>query len=269
MAKPILSAEHVRELLHYNPESGAFTWAKDVGCGHRRQQVKRAAGETAGYVNTYGYLMIGIEGANYRASRLAWVHFYGEAAPTKLWHVDGDPGNIAITNLAPQNAGGKPTAQRVRQVFDYNADTGIFKWKSCLSDRSMNGEMAGGLDSIGYWMLSVDGGRFHAHRIAWLYVYGEWPKGVIDHINGDRSDNRIANLRDVTHAANIQNQRKASRANRSSGLLGAHWSERRGKWHSCITANGVAHNLGYFVTAEEAHQAYLAAKRRLHPGNTL
>jgi hypothetical protein len=107
-------------------------------------------------------------------------------------------------------------------------------------------------------------GRIYlAHRLAWMYVYGRWPaKGLdIDHINGNRQDNRIANLREVTRGQNMQNQRRAS-SRSTTGLLGVLRKSRRFAAH--ITADGRTHCLGTFDTPEEAHRVYMDAKSRLH-----
>ena len=99
-----------------------------------------------------------------------------------------------------------------------------------------------------------------------MYVNGSWPIGEIDHVNGDRGDNRIANLRDVDHKTNSQNERRA-RAINTSGFLGV--SKQGNKWQASIRHGGKQLYLGLFAAKEEAHSAYLAAKRLLHAGNTL
>lgn len=108
-----------------------------------------------------------------------------------------------------------------------------------------------------------------AHRLVWLHLYGEWPEHGIDHINGRRSDNTAANLRSVPQSENVQNQRKARRDNKSTGLLGVSRPSGRSKYRAQIMAQGRNRYLGYFDTPEEAHAAYLAAKRQLHPGCTI
>jgi len=118
----------------------------------------------------------------------------------------------------------------------------------------------------GYRRVSVDSRRYLAHRCAWLYVHGEWPAGLIDHINTEKGDNRIANLRCVPEQLNHENIRKPKR-NNQSGFLGvvAH----QGKWRASVTHKRRVHRVGMFDTPEEAHAAYVAAKRRLHEGCTI
>lgn len=155
------------------------------------------------------------------------------------------------------------TAQRLRELLDYNADTGIF------TSRRLCRPVGYLVPPKNYQRIVVDGQQWLAHRLAWLYVHGEWPADQIDHINGVRTDNRIANLRVVSARANMQNIRAPKANNRSSGLLGATWSARAQKWHAQINLDNKNINLGNYATAQEAHAAYLAAKRRLHEGCTI
>jgi hypothetical protein len=104
------------------------------------------------------------------------------------------------------------------------------------------------------------------HRAAWLYVHGKWPNGQIDHINGDRSDNRISNLRDVSHSVNQQNVHRPRRDN-ASGFLGV--TRQKNLWTSQVTVSGKTLHLGLFKTPEEAASAYLEAKRKHHTGCTI
>jgi hypothetical protein len=112
--------------------------------------------------------------------------------------------------------------------------------------------------------ISLDNIYYRAHRLAWLYVHDVWPDDQIDHINGCRDDNRIANLREVTNAQNMQNLHRPHSRN-TSGYLGVHFVRERNRWGAQIRDNGRKRNLGHFATAEEASAAYLAAKRELHP----
>lgn len=158
------------------------------------------------------------------------------------------------------------TVERLKELLEYNLDTGVFTWKVPRGRGMGAGSIAGSSNKYNYRQIGVDGKLYLAHRLAWLYVHGKWPDNGLDHINGDNQDNRISNLRDVDHVVNSQNQRKASR-NSSSGLLGAF--KKDSHWISQIQVNGKIVRLGTFLTPEEAHQAYLKAKRELHPGCTI
>jgi hypothetical protein len=128
--------------------------------------------------------------------------------------------------------------------------------------------LAGWTARRGIRFIEIDQRNYKAHRLAWLYVHGVWPTGEIDHRNGDPRDNRIANLRDVTHAVNLQNLTKP-RAGCKSGMLGAQWDASRQKWKASIRTQGASKHLGRFDTPEEAHEAYKNAKRKLHDGCTI
>lgn len=166
-----------------------------------------------------------------------------------------------------------PTHEDVQKRLSYDAETGEFTWLP-YRDRTGRpsqrpGQKAGTVNNMGYVAINVLRRPYLAHRLAWLLTHGEWPRHHIDHINGDKQDNRLANLRDVPSVVNMQNLRKATKANRSSGLLGAWWSKAAGRWRSQIKVLGKLTHLGLFDTAEEAHAAYVEAKRRLHEGCTI
>lgn len=158
------------------------------------------------------------------------------------------------------------TAEQLREVVSYDPETGAFKWRP----RSRVGvHRPVGTLSHGYLVIGI-GGRGGvpraAHRLAWLYVHGEWPANEIDHINGDKLDNRIANLRDVSSTTNKENARKPKRNNKS-GVLGVR--KHGNRFVAGITRDYKSYYIGCFATAEQAHEAYVAAKREHHAGNTL
>lgn len=152
------------------------------------------------------------------------------------------------------------TADRLRELLDYAPETGSFTWRN-TSRRAVAGAAAGSDNGEGYTQISVDGRRYAAHRLAWLYVHGEWPASELDHIDGQRSHNAIANLRLADRFLNNRNVHRA-RQNSKTGLLGVSPKGRR--FVAQIRANGVNHYLGRFDTAEQAHEAYMAAKQVHH-----
>lgn len=158
------------------------------------------------------------------------------------------------------------TAERLRALLCYDADTGDFKWLQRRQGVRSDGS-AGCVNKSGKTVvIFVEGKLYLAHRLAWLYVHGYWPFKQIDHIDGDSMNNRIANLRDVSASINQQNRRRAARHS-SSGVMGVR--ARNGRWAAQIRVNGKVHHLGQFDTPEAAHAAYIEAKRRLHPGCTI
>jgi hypothetical protein len=150
------------------------------------------------------------------------------------------------------------TVERVCELLNYNPETGEFV-------RAKVGKIAGSRMTNGYRIIGVDGKGYLAHRLAWLVVHSRWPDGNIDHINGDRADNRIANLRECNQAQNMWNHNAAWGR---SGIRGVHWSgqdhKRQKKWVARLKVNGRTHNLGRFATKEEAAEAYKDAAIRLH-----
>lgn len=160
----------------------------------------------------------------------------------------------------------KLTQARLKELFSYSPETGVFIRTANVSNVKI-GMVAGNKDSKGHLNFCVDGTSYSAHRMAWLYVHGEWPRGQIDHINGVRTDNRIENLRDVNASVNAQNLKRARRDNKT-GLLGVSVRP-NGTFIAQIQVDGRVKHLGVFSAPEAAHQAYLMAKRGLHAGCTI
>lgn len=168
------------------------------------------------------------------------------------------------------------TKDFIEQLLSYNPQTGVFVRKGIWRrgkihhaiGRAKAGDIAGSKCDRGYLWISLPGGRVSCHRLAWFLTHGEWATGDIDHINGNKSDNRLVNLRAATRSQNKQNIQKPM-AHNSSGYLGVCFDKSRGKFVATINVNGKQKNLGRFDSAEEAHQRYLAAKRELHPFSTI
>jgi hypothetical protein len=161
------------------------------------------------------------------------------------------------------------TQARLRELLRYDPDTGLFTWRQSRRGSARAGDVAGAARHDGYVRVGVGGHKAWAHRLAWLYVHGAWPTQQIDHINGNPSDNRIANLRDVPPRTNMQNERSGRRRKNPGTLLGAHWSTTWKRWKSSINAGGKLQHIGWFDTEQQAHDAYVEAKRRLHLGCTI
>jgi hypothetical protein len=158
----------------------------------------------------------------------------------------------------------------LKTVIFYDPNTGLFKW--LISPRfnvPADSIVGRGYSPGGYLFIGYKKSRYRAHVLAWFYVYGVWPCGYIDHINGDKSDNRIANLRDCSRSVNAQNQRKPHSRN-TTGLLGvtANGSKSR-PFRAQINCSGRIQYIGIFDTPEKAHAAYLERKRKLHEGCTI
>lgn len=157
------------------------------------------------------------------------------------------------------------TQHELRQILRYDPDTGLFYRLTDKRSGKPSGKQTGTLRRDGYVVVFADKIRT-AHRLAFLYMTGSFPVHDIDHANGVRSDNRWCNLREVEHSRNMQNQRAAMVTNRV-GLLGV--SQDGNRFTAQIMLAGKSKHLGTFGTPEEAHAAYVAAKRELHPASTL
>ena len=165
------------------------------------------------------------------------------------------------------------TADDLRKVLDYDPNTGKFARRIKWGSQAVGSE-PGSLSKQGYWQIGVFNRTHPAHRLAWLHYYGEWPPHDVDHINRNRADNRIENLRLATRAENLRNsgphKDSASRI-KGVGLR----SIRRGKrpkkmWAAYITVNGIRRHLGNFYTLDEAAKARQAAEdSRTHNVRTL
>lgn len=172
------------------------------------------------------------------------------------------------------------THEQARELLNYDPGTGVFTWKV---ERRMGrtgkgrliaspGDVAGGpMKSTGYRQIVVAGRHYLEHRLAFLWMTGEWPTGQVDHLNGMRVDNRWVNLRDVSQAINTQNLRKA-RVDSNTGVQGVAYfkhGKRKKRFVAKVATDGQSKFLGYFATPEEAHEVYLKHKRALHVGCTI
>ena len=152
------------------------------------------------------------------------------------------------------------TQARLKQVLDYDPESGIFRWRVATAQRTVVGSVAG-FDSNGYRRIHIDKKTYLLHRLAWLYVLGVWPRKFLDHRNLVRNDNRFGNLREATHAENQRNRLKTLR--NASGFKGVCWHKHRGAWTATITFNKHVEHLGYFGSAEAASAAYEARATEL------
>lgn len=155
----------------------------------------------------------------------------------------------------------------LKEKISYSPDTGHFTWLINVPKRK-SGDIAGHVDSDGYREICVHGKKYWAHRLAWLFFYGEMPQENIDHINGNRDDNRIINLRLASVALNNQNRRSAQ-ANNKTGLLGVCWHKKTNKFRAQIKLNGKKIHIGLYSTKELAYAAYVETKRKIHLFGTL
>lgn len=151
------------------------------------------------------------------------------------------------------------TQQELKTLLNYDPNTGLFTWKIPKKGRKVN---AGGMRKDGYYRICINYKRYLSHRLAWLYVYGEFPDKCIDHINLNPSDNRICNLRLATIAENGINRKL--QLNNTSKFKGVRFVENRNKWMARITVNNKMIYLGIFVNIKDAALAYKKAALKYH-----
>lgn len=158
------------------------------------------------------------------------------------------------------------THEMLRERFTYCPESGQLIWKS----GRQRGKVAGhrGRNSTRHLCVGIGRSKYLVHRLIWLLVTGAWPEQYVDHINGEKADNRWANLREASASVNQQNQWKPSRNSRS-GFRGVSLDKSRGKWIATINKNNTQKYLGSFDSPEAAHAAYVAAKASIHPQSSI
>lgn len=162
------------------------------------------------------------------------------------------------------------TQEQLRERLSYDPDTGVFTWlrrpENSRDDKRWNtsfaGTIAGRTNGKGYRQIGIGDRRYHAHRLAWLYVHGIWPSDHVDHIDGNKLNNAIANLREATHTQNQYNCGR--RRDNASGHKGVCWHRQRCKWQAQIRVNRRHIHLGLYDCPDAAAAAYAAAAKRLH-----
>lgn len=168
---------------------------------------------------------------------------------------------VGLPYPLPGDAMKNATLAEARKCLSYDPDTGLFT-RIGTRGHMQPGSVAGHVNPRGYRHINIGDCTVRAHRLAWWWVYGEVPASEIDHIDGNKDNNRIANLRIATRSQNQQNRHHAQRNNRI-GILGVR--RRREFYQARITVSGECRYLGTFNTAKEASDAYLMAKAELHP----
>nr|BAR24181.1 putative NHN endonuclease [uncultured Mediterranean phage uvMED] len=151
-----------------------------------------------------------------------------------------------------------PPLEELQKILSYDPGTGVFTWIVSVSPKALAGSAAGSFDPRGYGKLVYRYKPYLLHRLAWLFGTGEDPRSfTVDHINRDKRDNRLQNLRLAT--SRQQQGNKGLQSNNISGIKGVHWDKARGKWVAYIALNRKVKNLGRYPTKEEAAEAYQKA----------
>lgn len=153
------------------------------------------------------------------------------------------------------------TQSELKELLHYNPETGVFTWLKSPTGRVKIGQIAGAFSSSKYRQIRINGRRYLAHRIAWFWVTGEWPKDMIDHINGIKDANWWLNLREANNSENIRNSGLYS--TNTSGVKGVSWLKKSKRWQATIGLNGKNKNLGLFINFEDAVKMRVSTEIKL------
>ena len=161
----------------------------------------------------------------------------------------------------PRKLSPLPTQRRLHELLAYCQETGEFVWR-VSSGTAAAGTVAGSVHRSGYRYIGIDGRGYKAHRLAWVYVFGDEPVGLLDHIDRNPSNNAIANLRPATHAENQQNKRVYK--NNRVGFKGVSWWKQQQRWRVRLQTDGHNRVVGYYETLLDAVAARIRAERAAH-----
>jgi hypothetical protein len=155
------------------------------------------------------------------------------------------------------------TQTLLQSLLDYDPTTGMFKWRVHRAGNALQGQTTGSVNTTGYIQVKLNGVKYSAHRLAWLYVYGSSPDFDLDHINRNRQDNRIVNLRKATRSQNCQNQKQ--RVDNTSGVKGIHWCKLKQRWIVQAIVEGKRKQIGAFTDREAAISARAVTEKQHYP----
>lgn len=147
------------------------------------------------------------------------------------------------------------------EILSYDKDTGIFTWTGKRKGTKC-GKIAGTISSDNYIQIQISGKIYRSHRLAWFYIYGRWPNGIIDHIDRDTLNSAIGNLREASPSENQRN--RGINKNSTTGIKGVSLNSKTGKYESYIKISGKKKHLGLFSSVEEAHAAQVKAEAEIY-----
>lgn len=254
MTKQILTYERAHELFNYDEKTGDLIWKIDRNNITKSGDLVRKNAKSPNPDIRVGNITI-------NKCRLIWLLKTKNLPKGFICHRDGNKRNHSWNNLVDSGDSGQElTAERAKEIFYYDKETGILKRKTGGFLEYKYGDKVGAYNSNGYLITAVCNSTYRVHRIIWLIETGSFPKGSIDHINGVRDDNRWENLREVTVLENNKNSRK-SKVN-TSGFVGVYKYSQAGKWRAAITINNKSKHLGVFDNKEDAIKARKSANKK-------
>lgn len=232
-----------------------FTWA----IGNNNVSI----GDIAGCINKNlgGYVQISINRKKYYGHRLAWLWVNGAFPKKDICHINGDLSDNSINNLKEFTKTNEPiTQERLKKLLTYDGETWLFTCKVNRRRVAKKGDIPGFVRN-GYLFVGLENNEYRAHRLAWLYTYGYFPENGLDHINRNRLDNRIKNLREVSQSCNIRNI--GNLINNTSGVKGVSFIKKENRWVSYIGIHGKRKTLGRYKSFDNAVCARLATEQCL------
>lgn len=259
MKKDNPTQDRVKELFHYDPETGVFVRKLKRGGRHDGKYGRQGAGR----VSELGYVLLMIDGVNHIAGQVAWAYVHGAWPHVRIKYIDGDPlnnriGNIRLHDKARDDIKAeKLTADRLRDLLHYEPITGHFTWR-VNNSVAKPGERAGGGHGLGYRSIGIDYKKYLEHIVAVLYMIGEWPSGDVDHKNGIKSDNSWTNLVVATKSEN--NHNKGLHVRSKTGFAGVY--KHGNKYRARIQLDNKTHDIGLFNSIEEAAKARAEAAEK-------
>lgn len=254
--------DRVKELFHYDPETGLFT--RRSSQAERGKKDRKYGRVGAGSISTLGYVLVAVDQVKFLAASLAWLYVHGVWPDGRVKYINGNPldnrlENIRVQNLDPKVVKDKTlTQERLKEVLHYEPENGLFTWRINTSV-AKPGERAGCDHGMGYRNIGIDYKKYLEHTLAYLYMTGEMPPFEIDHINGDKADNRWVNLRSATRSQNGHNKPNGRRGS-GGGFPGVRLHG--GKYVSRIEL-GSSKYLGLFYTVAEARVRRLLEEKVL------
>lgn len=245
-----MSDTNYQEYLQYDPVTGNFFRKKKLG--------RWAAGSQAGSLLSNGHLVISLFGKSISGRKLAWFLHYGEWPETEVLSLNGKPADLRISNLSLAGSGSALTHRQLLEYCEYSNGT-LYRINSA---KGATTSTMGSLGQNGYLETSVMGKRYLVHRLVWFYHHGVWPK-LVDHINSDRTDNRIENLRAADYLENAWNTKATSTRELPRGVdMPDGRSQEDKPYRMRLRHKGKVYR-DYFKTPEEAAVAYEILKRTL------
>lgn len=252
--------DRIKELFHYDPETGIFIRKISRGGRHDGKYGRQGAGR----ISELGYVLLMIDGTNYIAGQVAWAYVHGAWPAARIKYIDGDKLNNRIDNIRIHDRAKETikadtlTAERLRELLHYEPKTGHFTWR-INNSVAKPGERAGTVDGHGYRAIGLDYKKYLEHILAFFYMTGEYPASDIDHKNGIRSDNRWENLTVATKSENGHNKGLHPRS--KTGHAGVY--KHGNKFRARIQLEGKTHDIGLFSSIEDAVLARAEAVAKL------